>query len=60
MSVAYIGYEEAASLSEVQNIIADEVNATAKYTLKNTIDGDIIFPTNALHVGDIRLTKLAE
>ena len=58
--VEYIGYEETESLSETQKIIAEEVNMSARYILKNTIDGDIMFPTNALYTSDIKLTKISE
>lgn len=56
--VVYIGYEDADDVSATQKIIAEEVNRTSRYFLKNTKDGDIMFPLNALRVAEIKLTRI--
>lgn len=58
--ILYIGYEDADNLAETQKIISEEVGKTSRYFLKNTKDGDIMFPLNALRVADIKLTKIHE
>ena len=58
--ILYIGYEDVDSVNETQKIIAEEVNSTARYFLKNTIDGDIMFPLNALRVAEIKLTRITD
>lgn len=58
--ILYIGYEDTDNLAETQKIMAKEVNKTARYFLKNTKDGNIMFPLNALRVADIKMTKIRE
>jgi len=58
--VEYIGYEDVGSLIETQNLIAEEINKSSRYILKNTANGDIMFPANALYTAEIRLTKISE
>jgi len=58
--IEYIGYEKVESIIETQNIIAEEVNKSSRYILKNTANGDIMFPANALYSAEIRLTKISE
>jgi len=55
--VEYIGSEDVSTILEARTVIADEVNNTSRYYLKNTEDGDILFPKNALFEADIKLTK---
>ena len=57
--VEYIGYEDIRSLVGAQNVIAGEVNRMSYYILKNTKDGDIMFPANALYISEVRLVKVA-
>ena len=55
----YIGIEEdVTTVSDAQILITSEVNQNNCYHLKNTKDGDIMFPKNALFKADIKLVKL--
>ena len=58
--IEYIGYEEVNTMSEAQNAIAEEINKNSRYVLKNTVDGDIMFPTNAMYISEIKMTKISE